>query len=1192
MIKKNNSLPLIFFCIISVYLSYKNLGWNTEYAGGDSGALHILPVKAFYQSIYTWYEMCNGGTDGRINLPRLFPFLTLFTILKSINLSSLLIQRILFSLYIFIPAISMFYLLSYLLKEDFRGKMLILCMGSLFYAVNHFTMVILSHPVGLGELYVFYLVLPILSLVFIKGLKGNGQIKQAILFSLLFTIALPGNMAYTGLLIFIFGLYFLWCLLTQRNYNQMFKFIIYTAGFSIIFSFWFIIPYGDFIIRGSKNIGELFWLGNIDYLRILNTRNSLKNVFALCGEIWDNPQDIASLKPLHNNLLYIRLKYIIPLLSFSALLWYRRKKEIGFFVLLAIIAIFLAKGINPPFGGIFLWLYKYIPGYGIYRYAYDKFSVLLAFSYGLLMTISLSYLVRYISKRLIRSALYITCCSSIIISGGLFWEGKVIRWPNFFVKIPQDYYEAQRYINSQKEDSKILTFPMTSRRMKKLNWGYMGVDLFELLFNKPVLNYYDLSCILGGAEKWLLKKTHFPIISKIFNIGYLLLDTNQENMVEGSKTEKITRMYQNIFESRLSQFVSKETIFNGLRLYKIKDILSHIYTSVSPVFILGDFSIFELLCYEQYLGNNPLLIFSKQNKGLIKNTQIMAEAGLFASINKKLSMQFLNNIRSKIVYFVSGNIKQRKLFIKENGRYLFRFKLIPKYVSKKGLSSIALDFPDLINRISIDKHNSTGRYFIDGLGRLITSIYFDGGEAEDEYFQIKIKDLNIDIAQYPWIVLDYKIEDPSFQIIEIVAGVDVDNDGDIDEYIRGMYRKSPSADFYKFYNNIYRRIKAKYPDLKNAVVKEIELYPHKYWGIDCSTSQKKKYYRFWIKNIEFCSGFREPGLLKIENTGYEQIIKEALSSYRNIKFSREFDNLDVTKYPFMELEYKVGNIWTTGMDIIFNFIHKRSKITKEIKLRSIFPWQDDFCKETVDILSIMHKNRLSGKIWTLKNVEFNFYKKGGTNKIPRAWIRQLKFYGTNYIRTKGFDINKSIAKIDNHIIQFKESFKDSLSIKIGVEFSKEIYLEKGLHRFTNLIRDWATFKLEWAFIEPLGELILKQTGTLPEIKFEKINPTRYIAQVTTKNPFWLVLSESFNKQWKAYAYANGKEIKLKNHFMVNSYSNGWYISENDLRSLYKTPDRDGYKLKIIINYAPQFLFKICIYISVCSFIFVLIFIFL
>jgi len=105
---------------------------------------------------------------------------------------------------------------------------------------------------------------------------------------------------------------------------------------------------------------------------------------------------------------------------------------------------------------------------------------------------------------------------------------------------------------------------------------------------------------------------------------------------------------------------------------------------------------------------------------------------------------------------------------------------------------------------------------------------------------------------------------------------------------------------------------------------------------------------------------------------------------------------------------------------------------------------------------------------------------------------------------------------------------------------------------------------------------------LPKIHFEKINPTKYKVKVfEAKDPYILVFSESFHKNWKLFvstkslhreenvleSYFEGqvqegrhknifidsdtfetlglKALSENKHFVVNGYANGWYISPQD-----------------------------------------------
>ena len=73
-------------------------------------------------------------------------------------------------------------------------------------------------------------------------------------------------------------------------------------------------------------------------------------------------------------------------------------KIILYFALLALVGAFLAKGSNPPFGEIYLWLFKNVPGMNMFRDPI-KFYVLTAIAYSVLIPFSISRSYEWLRKR-------------------------------------------------------------------------------------------------------------------------------------------------------------------------------------------------------------------------------------------------------------------------------------------------------------------------------------------------------------------------------------------------------------------------------------------------------------------------------------------------------------------------------------------------------------------------------------------------------------------------------------------------------------------------------------------------------------------------------------------------------------------------------------------------------------------------
>jgi len=89
----------------------------------------------------------------------------------------------------------------------------------------------------------------------------------------------------------------------------------------------------------------------------------------------------------------------------------------------------------------------------------------------------------------------------------------------------------------------------------------------------------------------------------------------------------------------------------------------------------------------------------------------------------------------------------------------------------------------------------------------------------------------------------------------------------------------------------------------------------------------------------------------------------------------------------------------------------------------------------------------------------------------------------------------------------------------------------------------------------------------PTTTYEKINPTKYIVQVNSSEPFFLVFSESYHKDW--VAYINGQKMPNQYHFMANGFANAWFVNKTGT-------------FTIILEFWPQRLFHVGSAISVAT----------
>ena len=114
-------------------------------------------------------------------------------------------------------------------------------------------------------------------------------------------------------------------------------------------------------------------------------------------------------------------------------------------------------------------------------------------------------------------------------------------------------------------------------------------------------------------------------------------------------------------------------------------------------------------------------------------------------------------------------------------------------------------------------------------------------------------------------------------------------------------------------------------------------------------------------------------------------------------------------------------------------------------------------------------------------------------------------------------------------------------------------------------------QLEVQQISALRAFSLLNTNSSDNISvaYEKINPTRYVVQVNASKPFFLVFSESYNKDW--IAYIEGEQIPNEYHYIANGFANSWYINKTG-------------SYVITLEFWPQKLFYLGATISITTFI--------
>lgn len=149
---------------------------------------------------------------------------------------------------------------------------------------------------------------------------------------------------------------------------------------------------------------------------------------------------------------------LVPLLAYSSLLFVnnqKSRKNILFFSLLALLGAFLAKGANPPFGGIYLWLFEHVPGFVLFRDP-TKFYLLVVLPYSVLIPYALCKLGKMKNFFTFIFVLFWLFTIKEAVMGQLGGTFKIR-------EVPKEYVRLKDFIYKQPEFFRTLWIPRQQR---------------------------------------------------------------------------------------------------------------------------------------------------------------------------------------------------------------------------------------------------------------------------------------------------------------------------------------------------------------------------------------------------------------------------------------------------------------------------------------------------------------------------------------------------------------------------------------------------------------------------------------------------------------------------------------------------------------------------------------------------------
>ena len=363
---------------------------NWYFASGDLGYFWKEQILNLSWLPNVFRTDVGFGWSGIMSLWLDYPFRLVLKLLDSIGMSWFVIEKFLW-LSVFILAVySSYRLAKYILQSRLSSWV-----ASVIYTANTYFLLLFSGgQLGVALAYAFA---PFVLLKFIQ--KNNQQpttknqelVTNGLWLALLITFDLRLAYLIMGASILYFVLRIMYQVSSIKNTKQILNTFIFPGLVAAaIHAFW-ILP-AILTKVGPSVMGEDFT--NPGMLKFLSFAD-FSHALSLLHPNW--PENIFG------KVYFLQPEFlIIPLLAFSGFYFLSRNHEprtknyhhISFFALLALIGAFFAKGTQPPFGGIFLWCFQYIPGFVMFRDP-TKFYLLTAIGYSILIPFTLSKLNKY-----------------------------------------------------------------------------------------------------------------------------------------------------------------------------------------------------------------------------------------------------------------------------------------------------------------------------------------------------------------------------------------------------------------------------------------------------------------------------------------------------------------------------------------------------------------------------------------------------------------------------------------------------------------------------------------------------------------------------------------------------------------------------------------------------------------------------
>lgn len=1136
--------------------------------GGDHGLWILNPGYQIYRDLFLWNT--RGIEEFQPYSPLLVPYLLILRFLELLKLPAFTAEAILLSVLFIAAGFSMYFLASSLFGSE---KKLLGFAAAIFYMFNSYNIVnwAIPHPVPMAS-YAFY---PLIFAFFVRGLHSKGKpFLDAIIVGLGSLILVTGNFAPSFLLItyFTIFLYFIFYLIFLGAKGERIRALKFTALSAIViflFNIWWIVPLVTLSREGAawfaSSTMSLEWS-----VQNYSKYSSFLHLFQLFGWPGWGTDTFGYDKAYTTNPFLIILSFLPIFLVLTGLillksrfvnLSQRNRNIFLFFVGFYLLAMFLSKGIQPPLETLNWWLYKFVPGFAIFRTVSVKLGIMMTLSMAILFSVSLTIVHQRLRKKWLTGMIV----ALILIYNYPFFTGAAILAKKSFYdstvhhKLPQYYLDTADWINQQVDDFKILPLPAQGN-WEIYKWDdderYIGVDVFNELSNKTVKHAYTSGDLIKTDIYNAFRQQTAQNVDKILgflNIKYLLLQKNSDPAVFGTLTpnyiEKQIMSLENVY---------LEKNFGPLNFYRLDDkyFLPHIYVPKTTTYVVNEnlnitpFASFDdfTVLNEVYFANDVRVADKKlEILDRTKNIYISAELAnsellIQDNFNSEVIFPYVRLTPDHILYpYISWKERRAEGEVTDKADKLdalIDLKLL--YASKR-----VVETEKLLDKGNLDFMEKTLGRYEEQVNEIVATV--KKGEQKERL--------------------------PSGILAKVVAYAEKQK-----ERLKSLRHRLPT--------NLQERI--------NRTIKVIDNAESTLLGKTSTEDPKasRVYYKFVIpKAGKYAIYLEGKNLDKYWQFEGERLTGELRASFEKIEqLSANIKERDKTWILLTEMTFNEGayQLYFDDFKAKSLFSNRSARVAStptnlgvtNLQLPNLEP-------NGVYKISFDYRNELGSPprfvVWQVEDEDFT------RKEIEKAIMETLN---SQFVTSSIGNKSKTLQVVLGPQEKFKKDYSwqsyevifepRPQSNSFGIAFFADPASDPT-NKAAITVNLYDNLNVEKVFT---NKVVLKSqkndsNSMLPNIVFTKINPIKYKVEViNASDPYTLIFTEAFHAGWKAYLLENKKQtaesapwetwlkkpLPEKNHYLVNGYANAWRI------------EKQG-DYEIILEFWPQRLFYIGLFIA-------------